>query len=202
MSCAHLGSSSSWTLKRNTSSETSASCEVGWGRRNGSTYINRSVYEKTLVCTEGVVILESPPFPVTVGEKVTLRCFYRKGAHRFLSDFNATFYRDDVFIGSHPEGKIILSPVSKANEGSYKCRHPTAGESPQSLLVVTGDRLSTCSRVGAGPTLPTSFVLMSLPRLLCTILLFVVYAVITILCIHLYRVWARARADAKRQAGL
>lgn len=88
------------------------------------------------------MILESPTLPVEEGDQVTLRCSH-KGRYDVwsTSDFNAAFYRDGVFIGNRPEGKMILQSVSKDDQGSYKCQHPTAGESPQSLLVVTGDAL-------------------------------------------------------------
>ncbi|XP_023254723.1 low affinity immunoglobulin gamma Fc region receptor II-like, partial [Seriola lalandi dorsalis] len=155
MSCAVPGSSSSWTLRRNTSSGSFLSCEVGWGRRNGSSYINRSVYKTdtgvywceseegecsnvlNITVNSGTVILESPALPVTEGDKVTLRCSVKERyAEKSESDFNATFYKNDVFIGIHSDGTMILPAASKSDEGFYKCRHPMKGESPQSLLAV------------------------------------------------------------------
>ncbi|KAG7236262.1 hypothetical protein INR49_001178 [Caranx melampygus] len=159
-------------------------CESERGQR--SNILNITV-------SSGSVILESPTLPVEEGDNVMLRCSHR-GRYdlQSKSDFNAAFYRDGVFIGYHSEGKMTLQSVSKKDEGSYKCQHPTAGASPQSLLVVTVRPQTTVAPTPAPP-------FMSLPRLLCTVLLIVIYVLITILCIHLYRRWARARANAKRR---
>lgn len=84
------------------------------------------------------VILESPLRPVEDGENVTLHCSYKiKYDDEPTSDFSADFYKDDVFIGRSYPGKIIL----KVEEGFYKCRHPSKGESPQSWLTVRGEVL-------------------------------------------------------------
>ncbi|XP_071316106.1 Fc receptor-like protein 5 isoform X2 [Trachinotus anak] len=211
LSCAVPENFSGWTLMRNTSSEAFVSSEVGWGRQSGSSCSIRGVYSSdsgvywcksekgecsnvlNITVTNGVVILESPALPVTEGDQVTLRCSHKERyAEKSTSHFNASFYKDNVFIGTHPEGKMIFSSVSKLNEGFYKCQHPTKGESVQSLLAV---------RVKPKPTVvvPTTPPIMTLPRLVCTVLLFILYTVIMILCIYVYRRRAQARADAKRR---
>ncbi|XP_040887669.1 Fc receptor-like protein 5 isoform X1 [Toxotes jaculatrix] len=162
LSCAVPGNFSGWTLRRNTSSGSLHSCEVNWGRRNGSSCINRSVYSTdsglywcesehgecsnvlSITVNSGVVILESPALPVTEGDKVTLRCSYKERyGEKSTSDFNATFYKNGVFIGIQPEGQLVLPAVSMSDEGFYKCQHPLKGESPQSLLSVRELSLKT-----------------------------------------------------------
>nr|WKW83671.1 leukocyte immune-type receptor [Carassius auratus] len=79
------------------------------------------------------VILESPVHPVTEGEKMTLRCLYH-----YLSPTNlrADFYKDGTLIQSQTT-EMILSNVSKSDEGFYSCKHRERGESPKSWISVT-----------------------------------------------------------------
>lgn len=81
------------------------------------------------------------------GNQVTIRCSY-KGEDEDISksDFSAAFYKDGVFIGTGDAGTMTFSALSKSDEGFYKCKHPSKGESRQSLLAVIGDmiRLFLC----------------------------------------------------------
>ncbi|XP_029381834.1 low affinity immunoglobulin gamma Fc region receptor II-like isoform X1 [Echeneis naucrates] len=143
------------------------------------------------------VILESPPLPVTEGETVTLRCSYKeKRQPQSISKFSAAFFHNDVFIGNHSTGKMNFM-VSKSDEGFYKCKHPTKGESLQSWLSVT---------VGVQPGNftptpgPPQALTVSTVFLVCTILLITLYTIMTVACISVHRQLAKARADAKRAA--
>ncbi|XP_018541224.1 Fc receptor-like protein 4 [Lates calcarifer] len=215
LSCSVPGGFDGWAVKRNTSSGSVVPCEVGWGRSNGSSCTIKGVYSSdsglywcqsergecsnvlNITVNTGDVIMESPAHPVTEGQPVTLHCFHKEryGAIS-TSGFNATFYKDGVFIGIHTEGKLIIPSVSKSDEGLYKCGHPTQGESPQSFLAVT-DRAQPTSVPPTPP--PPHPPIMTVPRLVCFILLFVFYTAIMILCVCIYRKWAQVRADAKRR---
>ncbi|XP_042257900.1 low affinity immunoglobulin gamma Fc region receptor III-A-like isoform X1 [Thunnus thynnus] len=202
LSCEAPANSSGWIVRRNTSKLTSQRCMHGWGIPSESSCIIENAYESdtglywcesqrgecsntvNITVTDGVVILESPGLPVTEGDDVTLLCSYKEEDEtKSTSNFSASFYKNGVFIGSPPAGKMTLRAVSKSNEGLYECEHPTKGGSSQSWLAV---------RAGAQPTsVPTTPPppLKSL-RLLCTILLFILYNVILIMCVLIYRRWA------------
>ncbi|AWO97272.1 putative Fc receptor-like protein 5-like isoform 2 [Scophthalmus maximus] len=211
LNCAVSGNFSGWTLRRNTSSGTFLSSEDGWCRQNGSSCINPSTFTSdngvfwcesdegcrsnvlSITVNVGVVIVEIPARPVAEGDRVTVRCSHKERyVKTAVSDFNASFYRNGVFMGIHPEGTMTIPAVSESDEGFYTCKHPTKGASLQSFLAVT---------VGAQPrdVLPTARPGMYLPRLVCSVLLFIFYTVIMIVCVIRYRQWARARADAERR---
>ncbi|XP_045919966.1 sialoadhesin-like [Micropterus dolomieu] len=216
--CATPANSNGWTVRRNTSFSTSEGCEVGMGIQGESSCTIEDAFPSdtgvywcesgqgeysniiNITVTAGAVILVSPVLPVTEGDKVTLCCSYKKEQQDDSTSDLSTFYRNDVFIGNEPAGKMILPAVSESDEGFYKCKHPTKGESPQSWLSVKGvlmnqrlDLPVTARPPDVPPTRPTP--LMSLPRLVCSGLLFIFYNAIFIVCIYMYRRWARARAS-------
>ncbi|XP_019209753.2 Fc receptor-like protein 5 isoform X2 [Oreochromis niloticus] len=212
LSCAVPGSFSSWTVKRNTSTNSSVSCET-WGQLNGSSCTIKGVYPSDSgvywcesdrgECSNTInirvatgVILQGPAVPLTEGDSVTLNCSYKeKYAKESTSNFSAAFYRNGAFIEKMPEGRLSFIHVSKENEGSYKCFHPTNGLSPEIWLEVRENNIPvTTPDPDPDPTPP-----IALPKLLSTILLFILYTCILILAVYTYRKWTQARAEAKRK---
>ncbi|XP_018544859.1 Fc receptor-like protein 5 [Lates calcarifer] len=211
LSCAVPTNASVWILKRNTSSQISQPCSSGWGVPQGSSCTIQGAYPTdsgeywcesergersntiNINVTGDAVILESPALPVTEGDNVTLRCYYKKEDNsKATSNFSAKFFKDGVFIGMHSTGNMTFLYVSKSDEGFYRCEHPTEGQSPQSWLAVSSKVITQ------PPPTPPPPPLMSLPRLLCTILLIVLYTVLLVVCLNVHRNRAIAQAEAKR----
>ncbi|XP_059210982.1 sialoadhesin-like isoform X2 [Centropristis striata] len=191
--------SSGWRVRRNTSSAVSEVCTYGWGIPGDSSCEIEAAYPSdsgvywceseqgnrsntvSIHVPKGVVILESPPLPVMEGDKVTLLCSYKEdNQDKPTSDFTAAFFRNDIFIDSKPAGTLTFQSVSKSEEGFYMCEHPTKGKSAPSWLAVT-----------ELPEQPEPDSIIPLPRLLCSILLLVLYTGVFILCVLTYRRWAR-----------
>uniref|UniRef100_A0AAZ1XMI4 Ig-like domain-containing protein n=1 Tax=Oreochromis aureus TaxID=47969 RepID=A0AAZ1XMI4_OREAU len=212
LSCAVPGNFTGWTVKRNTSTRSSLSCET-WGQLHGSSCTIKGVYPSDSgvywcesdsgECSNTInirvatgVILQGPAVPLTEGDSVTLNCSYKeKYAKESTSNFNAVFYRNGAFIGNKSEGRLSLIHVSKENEGIYKCVHPTKGQSPEIWLEVRENNIPVATPdPDPDPTPP-----IALPKLLSTILLFILYTCIFILAVYTYRKWAQARAEAKRK---
>lgn len=208
LSCAASGNLTRWTVMRN-ASETFSHCEK-WGHWNPSSCIIRSVYLSdsglywcqsdqgecsnvlNITINSGNVILESPALPVTEGDNVTLHCSFKERYDpKSSSNFTTNFYANNTFIGRELEGKMVLQNVSMSTKGFYKCEHPTRGTSPQSWL-----------EIKEKPQLPIEIPTSAPPvtkTIICTIVLFIIYTIIFILCLSVYRTWARARAEAKRR---
>ncbi|XP_030609992.1 low affinity immunoglobulin gamma Fc region receptor II-a-like [Archocentrus centrarchus] len=191
LSCRGADNSGNWTLKRNTSSETSEPCNSGWGMSDNSSCTIMDTYSSdtgvywcesdrgecsnsiNITVTNGV-IMESPTLPVREGETVTLLCNYKKDeASRATSNFSANFYKDGVLIGTQPAGNLTFPAVSTSDEGFYKCEHPTKGESPQSWLSVN-------STVIAQPS-------VSVPGLIGAVLVKLFYTVMITLGANVHR---------------
>ncbi|GAA6231126.1 low affinity immunoglobulin gamma Fc region receptor II-a-like isoform X1 [Lates japonicus] len=206
-------SSSSWTVVRNTTKRTNQPCQYGWAIPGDSSCTIEDAYPSdtgvywceskqgecsntiNIEVTDGVVIIESPALPVMEGDKVTLRCSYKEEDHpKSTSDFSAHFYRNYSFISTEAAGTMILSPVSKsAHEGFYHCVHPTKGMSPRSWLAVRAtDKVQPIS-----VSTTTSPPVMTVPRVVCTTLLLFLYTVIMIVCIYMYRKWARGKSTSE-----
>ncbi|KAM4564432.1 uncharacterized protein V3H82_013487 [Fundulus diaphanus] len=201
-----VANSSGWTVKRTVYGNAAQKCQLGWAIPSDSSCTIEDAYPAdsgaywcesqrgecsnrvNISITGNGVILESPVHPVEEGGNVTLQCFYKEKLNdKSTSDFSARFYKDDVFIGSGNPGKITL----KAEEGFYKCRHPSKGESPQSWLAVRAkDRPPDVH--------PTPSPIIFWPRVICGTILFIFYTFILILCIYTYRKWTRARLDVNR----
>uniref|UniRef100_A0AAQ4NSF2 Ig-like domain-containing protein n=1 Tax=Gasterosteus aculeatus aculeatus TaxID=481459 RepID=A0AAQ4NSF2_GASAC len=78
----------------------------------------------------GDVILVSPVHPVTEGHSVTLGCKLR--TENLL--YNVDFYKNDKLIPNPVRGELLISAVTKSDEGFYKCR---GRKSPQGLETLT-----------------------------------------------------------------
>ncbi|XP_068444380.1 low affinity immunoglobulin gamma Fc region receptor II-like [Clinocottus analis] len=202
VTCAAPTHSSGWTLMGNNSFKRSRPCDGGdcqlrdvFRSDTGAYWCQSERGECSgpvnVTVTAGVVILKSPALPVMEGDEVTLQCLYKeRSEEKSSSAFNATFYRNEAFMGSELAGKMVLVAASRADEGFYRCEHPTKGKSPESWLSVAAR-----PQRSHGPRHPR---LEPPLRLLCTVLLFGLYSCILAACIHLYRRRARARADNKR----
>ncbi|XP_026180435.1 low affinity immunoglobulin gamma Fc region receptor II-c-like isoform X2 [Mastacembelus armatus] len=195
---------SKWTVKRNTSQRTSQTCNRDFGALQQSSCNLMNVYPSdsgvywceseqkqrsnilNITVAAGPVILEMPPLPVTEGDEVVLRCSFKEKS----TPKSPSFYKNDVFIGTESEGKMILPAVSKSDEGFYKCQHPTEGESPQSFLAVI------VKPQGSPSTHPPSMVVT---KHICIVLLVSLYIIIFIVCLFLYCVKAKVQAQAERR---
>lgn len=99
-----------------------------------SLFLSVSVSLCLCLCWTGKdVILEIPALPVMTGSDVTLCCTPKEGERR-----KSYFFRDNVTLGSGPEGKWILSNVQRSDEGLYSCHTDIHPRSPQSRLRVRG----------------------------------------------------------------
>ncbi|XP_070296375.1 uncharacterized protein [Salvelinus sp. IW2-2015] len=177
LSCEVQGNSTGWRVVRNAERGILTECNTDWGKEQGSSCIvslipsDSGVYwcesgsgehsnAVNITVPDGAVILESPALPVTEGDSVTLRCRYK----RIPSDLTADFYKDGSLIRTETTGEMTIPAVSKSDEGLYKCTN-SKGESPESWMTVT-----------AVPVLS-----MSLPRLLCSLLVGSPYLLVTII---------------------
>uniref|UniRef100_A0A673BGQ1 Ig-like domain-containing protein n=1 Tax=Sphaeramia orbicularis TaxID=375764 RepID=A0A673BGQ1_9TELE len=204
LSCPGSEKSSGWTLMRNTSNQIFEPCN-SWGISNDSSCTIEDTYPSDTgvywcqsergECTNTInitvpdsgVILHSPASPAKEGEKVSLHCSYRETINQVSSNFTANFYKAELFIGSRPDGKISFPTVGTSDEGFYKCKHPTKGESPQSWLSV---REKQPHNLPPPPPLPS---IMSLPRMVCTVLLIILYIVLTIVCVKAHQQWKKGK---------
>ncbi|XP_052395083.1 Fc receptor-like protein 5 isoform X3 [Carassius gibelio] len=150
LSCEEQSNSGGWRMRRYTDRWGLEDCSSSlWGSQAGSTCTIRStstgdagVYwcesesgEKTHpvnITVHLVVILESPVHPVTEGETLTLLCLDKYSTPNLRADF----YKDGTLIQNNIT-EMIISTVSKSDEGFYSCKHRERGESPESWISVT-----------------------------------------------------------------
>ncbi|XP_031647431.1 Fc receptor-like protein 2 [Oncorhynchus kisutch] len=185
LSCEDQGNSAGWRVMRNAERGNVSECNTEWGKQQGSSCIvllipsDSGVYwcesgsgehsnVVNITVPAGAVILESPALPVTERDSVTLSCRYQGT----LSNLTADFYKDGSLIRTETTGEMTIPAVSKSDEGLYKCTN-SEGESPESWMTVT---------VPAPIPSPAVLVLsMSLPRLLCSLLVGSPYLLVTII---------------------
>uniref|UniRef100_A0A4W4G948 Ig-like domain-containing protein n=1 Tax=Electrophorus electricus TaxID=8005 RepID=A0A4W4G948_ELEEL len=156
LSCEGQSDSAGWRLRRYTHSRRLSDCSSDWGSVTGSTCtistINTShsaVYwcqsesggnsnPVNITVHIGGVILESPVYPVTEGDPLTLHCLLHPST--IQSELRADFYKDGLFIQNQSAGKMIIHNASKSDEGFYHCKHPNRGTSPASSVSVRGKK--------------------------------------------------------------
>ncbi|XP_048057820.1 Fc receptor-like protein 5 isoform X2 [Megalobrama amblycephala] len=149
LSCEDQSNSDGWTVRRYRDRWGMQDCSSShWGSQTGSTCTIRftstwdtGVYwcqsesgEKSHpvnITVQIGVILESPVHP-TEGDTLTLHCLDEFSTPSIL---RADFYKDESLIQSQTT-EMIISTVSKSNEGFYYCKHPERGESPKSWISV------------------------------------------------------------------
>ncbi|KAE8279456.1 High affinity immunoglobulin gamma Fc receptor IB [Larimichthys crocea] len=190
LSCEQQGNSSEWTVKRNTSRKINQDCFTSWGRVNESLCVTDTLYPAdsgvywcesaaeecsdpiNITVTGGLVILESPAFPVMEGEDVTLRCTSRMTSSNLMTDF----YKDGRLFWSSYTGNMTIYSVSKSDEGVYKCNISGAGQSPDSRLII---RVSDQTVAPGAPLISTiglvRHAVVVTPYLLATIILGLIY---------------------------
>ncbi|XP_030635223.1 sialoadhesin-like, partial [Chanos chanos] len=180
LSCEVQSNSTGWTVRRYTDNGEVSDCSSDWGSVTGSTCSISSLQSSdsgvywcqsdsgwnsnplNISVTNGDVILESPVHPVTEGDTLTLNCRYRNDSLGLRADF----YKDGLVLQNQTTGEMTIPTVSKSDEGLYWCKYPERGESPKSWITVT---VATDSNVS-----------LSLPRLLCSLLVLSPYLLVTI----------------------
>ncbi|XP_029381823.1 Fc receptor-like protein 5 isoform X2 [Echeneis naucrates] len=185
-----------WTMRRNTSQLQQTECGNDWGNLEGSVCdisflfpfesgsywceskgggVSNSV---TIKITDRAVILQSPVLPVMEGHDVHLLCRTKSPSNR-----PANFYRNDVLIGSEPEGHMTLRHVNKSAEGLYKC---VVREKPSPSSTPPPPSPSWVTLVSSAPP-PDSAPLWLVLRLLCHLVVFCPYFISTAIMVSLYQ---------------
>ncbi|XP_029616313.1 low affinity immunoglobulin gamma Fc region receptor II-c-like isoform X1 [Salmo trutta] len=153
LSCEEKRHSTGWRLKRYREKAVESECVSNWGSIAGYTCTIRSTRKKdsgvywcesgsgeysnavNITVDVGPLILESPPYPITEGDSVTLSCSNRY--QETNPDPKVGFYKDGVLIRNETTGEMTIPAVSKSDEGFYKCKS-NEGESPESWVTVRG----------------------------------------------------------------
>eukprot|EP00063_Salmo_salar_P087762 XP_014062597.1 PREDICTED: basement membrane-specific heparan sulfate proteoglycan core protein-like [Salmo salar] len=153
LSCEEKRNSTGWRLKRYREKAVESECVSTWGSGAGSTCTIRFTRKKdsgvywcesgsgeysnavNITVDVGSLILESPPYPITEGDSVTLSCANRYQETNPIPKVD--FYKDGVLISNETTGEMTIPVVSKSDEGFYKCKS-NEGESPESWVTVRG----------------------------------------------------------------
>ncbi|RVE60769.1 hypothetical protein OJAV_G00184750 [Oryzias javanicus] len=210
LTCA--AKSTGWMVRRNTSLHLNQKCQFGWGVPTESSCSIDTAYPSdsgaywcendrgersnavNLTVSISPVILESPVYPVTEGDAVTLRCSFKE-EHQSSSNFSANFYKDGEFVGEGTGGRMVLTPISKSEEGFYTC------EDSSRKIMSARSWLAVRAKVNPPEDPPTAaedpphFIWI---RIIAGSLIFILHAVIFLLCLCSIRRWARGRAAARK----
>uniref|UniRef100_A0AAZ1X4S2 Ig-like domain-containing protein n=1 Tax=Oreochromis aureus TaxID=47969 RepID=A0AAZ1X4S2_OREAU len=197
LSCVDDGQTADgWTVKRTRGGLTEdCGAAPDFGRLLGSScVVDLSAPSETFWCedssgqqsdrvsisvSEGGVILEIPALPVITGSDVTLYCTPKEGERR-----KSYFIRDNVPLGSGPEGKWILSKVNRSDEGLYSCSTDIHPRSPQSRLRVRDFSSPRSSAPTISPPPPSPS--MSVLRLALHLVVFCPYVACTALLLSIF----------------
>ncbi|XP_067117868.1 Fc receptor-like protein 5 isoform X2 [Osmerus mordax] len=213
LSCEDQGSSAGGRVRRNTTEGRSLECGAEyWGWVRGSSCIFRSMFPYhsgvywcesgsgehshavNITVHDGDVILESPVLPVNQGQAVTLRCLHKdKEVTKLSSNFTAAFYKDGSLVRTEAAGEMTIPAVSTSDAGLYRCSNSELGGSPESWLAVRAPPPPP-----PPPPAPPPAPLLSLPRLLCRILVSLPYLVVTVLLLEMC-CRSRATGHAERE---
>uniref|UniRef100_A0AAQ4R002 Ig-like domain-containing protein n=1 Tax=Gasterosteus aculeatus aculeatus TaxID=481459 RepID=A0AAQ4R002_GASAC len=137
------GNSAEWRVMKADESGFMSSCSY-WGQMTGSTCnttrassgvywcesATQSSNAANITTHSGDVILVSSVHPVTEGHSVTLGCMLRTKEHLD----NVDFYKNDKLLPNGVGGELLISAVTKSDEGFYKCR---GRNSPPGLETLT-----------------------------------------------------------------
>ncbi|XP_020567116.1 Fc receptor-like A isoform X1 [Oryzias latipes] len=193
--------STGWTVKRNTSMRFNQNCQYGWGIPEESSCRIDTAYPSdtgvywcqndhgecsnvvNVTVTESPVIMESPPYGVTEGDSVTLRCSYKE-EHQdsSTSNFSANFYQDGEFLEEGKEGRMVLTSISRSSEGFYTCEHSSRRKmSAKSWLAVK----AKVKLPEAPPTPDPPHIIWI--RITAGVMVFVLHITVFLLCLYTYR---------------
>ncbi|XP_061566788.1 Fc receptor-like protein 5 [Cololabis saira] len=196
LSCEGQLNATGWKVKRRTKEGGVRPCSSGWGYySSGSTCTIRNTYPAdtgeywcesergeqspgiNITITDGAVILESPPLPVTEGTDVILRCKTTSEPSNLMYNF----FKDGHLVRSSSSGGMTIQRASIVDGGLYSCNVSGYGESAGSWLTVTG---SLAASSAAQPTVSGPFLVF---RVLCHVVVGTPYVLSSILLALIYR---------------
>ncbi|XP_037614078.1 uncharacterized protein LOC119481336 [Sebastes umbrosus] len=185
------GDSTKWRVMRLSESGSLVDCTI-LGTMTGSTCnINHSWLSGVYWCESETgqfsnavnitiqyqdIILVSPVHPVAEGHPVTLGC--RLKTEKVLHDVD--FYKNEKLIKNHTNGELIITAVSKSDEGFYRCK---GKESPPGRRSWTSKEswMSVKHVPASGPEKSSPFPVLLIVGLVCGV------SLIILLLLFLYR---------------